>query len=218
MKTLILAMRFDDLAQQLEKIEKTKKYRDGEFISGEFVDEYQNINWIVKAKNLLSKACGEQSQHYRAFEYAEKNSSYTTNYEILLRLKAIFEAAREDYEGGFCNTLRNLVQAEVFSSELDQASELLDAGYLTAAAVVAGTVLETTLRGLCSTIGLPTGKLDKMNADLAKAGHYNLLVQKRITALADIRNNAAHGHPENFTRDDVRDMIAYIEGFVGDQL
>jgi hypothetical protein len=57
-----------------------------------------------------------------------------------------------------------------------------------AAAVIAGTVLETALRQLC---------LDRMNADLAKAGVYNSLMQKRITALAAIRNRAAHGKPTN---------------------
>ncbi|WP_179505663.1 MULTISPECIES: DUF4145 domain-containing protein [unclassified Sphingomonas] len=217
MKTSILTLRFDELVGQLQKVEATKHYRDGEFASGEYVDNNMNINWKLKARHLISLACGEKSEHYRAFENAEK-SIYTTNYEILLRLKAIFEAAREDYEAGLCNSFRNLVQAEVFSSELDQARELMEAGYLTAAAVIAGTVLETTLRELCDSLELATGKLDKMNADLAKAGHYNLLVQKRITALADIRNNAAHGHPEKFTKDDVRDMIEYIEGFVGDQL
>jgi hypothetical protein len=66
-----------------------------------------------------------------------------------------------------------------------------------AAAVIAGTVLETALRQLC---------LDRMNADLAKAGVYNSLMQKRITALAAIRNRAAHGKPNEFTRDDVSAM------------
>ena len=62
------------------------------------------------------------------------------------------------------------------------------------------------------------GNLDKMNAELAKAGTYHLLVQKRITAIADIRNNAAHGHPELFADKDVQDMISYIEGFIAEYL
>jgi hypothetical protein len=57
-----------------------------------------------------------------------------------------------------------------------------------------------------------------MNAELAKAGRYNMLIQKQITAHADIRNNAAHGHPEKFTDEDVRGMIAWVENFVAAQL
>ena len=71
--------------------------------------------------------------------------------------------------------------------------------YKVAAAVVAGVVLETTLRTLCADRKIAVGKLDKMNADLAKDGLYDKLVQKRITMLADIRNKAAHGEPRAST-------------------
>ena len=53
-----------------------------------------------------------------------------------------------------------------------------------------------------------------MNADLAKAGVYNKLTQKRITAIADIRNNAAHGNWDQFDRADVKDMIDWVANFV----
>ena len=53
-----------------------------------------------------------------------------------------------------------------------------------------------------------------MNADLTKLGIYNKLQQKRITALADIRNSAAHGKPEDFSDDDVLMMIRDIEQFL----
>jgi hypothetical protein len=52
-------------------------------------------------------------------------------------------------------------------------------------------VLETGLREKCADNAIEPGKLDKMNADLAKAGINNKLVQKHITALADILNGAA---------------------------
>jgi len=100
----------------------------------------------------------------------------------------------------------------VFDSELEQASALFQAGYKLPAAIVAGVVLETSLRELCDQEGLPHGKLDKMNADLAKEGKYNKLQQKRITALADIRNSAAHGKPQEFTDQDVLDMIRTLKG------
>ena len=45
------------------------------------------------------------------------------NYKELKELKAIFAAAKEDYEGGYLNSFQNLVQAEVFGTELDQAKK-----------------------------------------------------------------------------------------------
>ncbi|MCW5692026.1 MAG: DUF4145 domain-containing protein [Pseudolabrys sp.] len=100
-----------------------------------------------------------------------------------------------------------LVQSDVFDSELEQAAELLSSGYMVPAAVVAGIVLETGLREMCADNGIVIGKIDKMNADLAKAGVYNKLVQKQITAIAAIRNSAAHGHGDQFREEDVAGMI-----------
>lgn len=218
MNTSLFAKRFSELVEQVAAVEATKFYEKSEFFSGNRIDTDLFLNWKVKAKNLLGSACGHDSEHYKQFIEYERPKSYRDSYKEMTQLKAIFLAAQEDFEGGYLNSVRNLIQAEVFSNELDQARELLSSGYRSPAAVVAGVVLETTLRELCTKANLPHGKLDKMNADLAKAGTYNLLVQKRITALADIRNNAAHGHPENFKDSDVVDMISYVEGFVADHL
>ena len=64
--------------------------------------------------------------------------------------------------------LKLLVQGDVFDSELEQASELLASQYTVAAAVIAGVVLETSLREMCADNAIQVGKLDKMNADLAR--------------------------------------------------
>lgn len=107
------------------------------------------------------------------------------------------------------------MQAEVFDSELEQAKSLLDSGYKNAA-VIAGTVLETAIKELClnNGIALDRKKLTQLNDELAKASVYNKLQQKQITALADIRNNAAHGDYDQFTKEDVERMIDDIERFL----
>ena len=82
----------------------------------------------------------------------------------------------------------------------------MDAGYFAPAAVVIGSVLEDGLRKICvsNSIELPEKpKLDAMNSALAKAGVYNTLTQKKVTALADIRNSAAHGKWAEFDKSDV---------------
>lgn len=214
-----LEKRFAELAEQIAQVESTKQRKQSEY-TGQYdhIDDEMFLSWCVKARNLLSNACGIESQHFIAFDKAEKPIAYSSNYDVMKRVKAVFFAAKEDFEGGYLISVKNLVQAEVFDSELEQASELLSAGYASAAAVVAGVVLETTLRNLCNEKGIPLGKLDKMNADLAKSGAYNALVQKRITALAGIRNSAAHGKVEEFAREDVVSMISEIEKFVSTAL
>jgi len=211
----VLTKRFAELADQLEQVEATRQSGHNKKIGNyEYVDYHLFFNWRVKASTLITNACGKESRHFTAFIEMEKYSNKIANFTALGYLKAIFLAAREDFEGGYLTSVRNLVHAELAESELEQASELLKAGYFSAAAVVAGVVLETALRTLCDRHEISHGKLDRMNADLAKAGQYNKLLQKRITALADIRNSAAHGKTDEFQSADVESMINEIERFL----
>ncbi|MDD2776300.1 MAG: DUF4145 domain-containing protein [Gallionella sp.] len=215
----VLKRRFAELDLQLEKVERTLQLKNSEhFGQYQEVDPDMFLNWCVKARSLISNACGKESEHYVSFVDGEKPTPYGDNYEIFKRVKAVFLAAREDFEGGYLVSVRNLVQAELAESELDQARELLQSGYISAAAVVTGVVLENTLRTLCDNHSICHGKLDKMNSDLAKAGQYNALVQKRVTALAAIRNSAAHGKTAEFQRSDVESMIDEVERLALDAL
>lgn len=213
-----LSDRYDQLADELPNIEATKKTSHGEFGSRIHVDEEMLSEWIIKAKSLISKTCGQESEHLKAFITAEKFRGFDSNHNQLKRIRPVFLAAKDDFQGGYIISIKSLVQAEVFDSELDQARELLSSGYKGPAAVVAGVVLETTLKDLCDQQSISYGKLDKMNSDLAKAGIYNKLQQKKITALADIRNNAAHGNWQSFSDTEVIDMIRDVESFLATHL
>jgi hypothetical protein len=212
--------RFDELVSEVEQIEASKTQEHGHYGSYLHVDAEKFDEWRLKAKSLISRACGKDSEHFEAFSHMEKTQTFDANHDVLRRLKPIFSAARNDFQGGHLSSIRSLVQAELFDSELDQASELLEQGYKGPAAVVAGVVLETTLRDLCDQLSpsIPHGKLDQMNGALAKAGVYNKLQQKRITAIADIRNSAAHGKWNDFSETDVADMIKDVQRFLADYL
>lgn len=215
MSIKLFKKRFNELENQAEEVEASKTISEGL----EFVDNELFWNWKVKIRNLLSKVCGEDSQHFQQFEKCEDTPVYlSANYTIFKRLKAIFLAAKEDFEGGYLLSLKTLVQAEVFDSELEQAKELLRQEYFTAAAVIAGVVLETALRELCDRECISHGKLVKMNADLAKAGVYSKLVHRQITALAVIRNSAAHGKTSEFTKQDVTNMVRDVGQFLANHL
>jgi hypothetical protein len=214
------SIRFDELSTEIDTLEAAKVQKHGDYRSFFSVDDEKFDEWMLKAKSLISRACGDDSEHIKAFRKAEAPKHFDSKHEVLKRLRAIFAAARSDFQGGHLASIRSLVQAELFDSELDQASELLSQGYKGPAAVVAGVVLETSLRDLCDqqSPAIPHGKLDQMNAGLAKAGFYNKLQQKRITAIADIRNSAAHGKWTEFTDADVGDMIKDVQRFLSDYL
>lgn len=213
--------RFEELIKEAKLIAENKKSKTSKrsnlVRTQEYFDEPVNqlyLTWKVKAENLLRFSCGEDSVHYQAFLREKENGLYyPTRLENSL---PVVLAAYDDLKSGFLVSFKRIVQAEVFDSELEQAKSLLDSGYKNAAAVIAGTVLETVIKELClnNGIALDRKKLTHLNDDLAKASVYNKLQQKQITALADIRNNAAHGDYDQFTKEDVERMIDDIERFL----
>lgn len=213
--TAKITKRFEEVALQAEEVSASEHTTHSEmFGRSTHVDENKLLGWITKAENLIVGICGENSTYYRTFSEANQVSSFESSLDRFKRLLSVFNSIKEDYESGYLTSYKSLIQAEVFGSELEQANELLESGYISAAAVIAGTVLETSLRELCDREALAHGKMDKMNADLAKKGVYNTIQQKQITALAGLRNSAAHGKSDEFNKNDVSMMIQNIENFL----
>lgn len=206
--------RLDELIAKGGEVLKTRRSPSPGVMTDDYVDSEMTSRWAVSCLNILSRAFGENSSHYKAFEPLTKKLSFSP----VRRAFGVLKAAKDDYENGYLFDTRALIEAEVFDDFLEQAEHLLNQNYFTAAAVIAGSVLEDALRKLCTKHGITLSakpKLDTMNADLAKAGVYNLLKQKQITALADLRNKAAHGQG-GFTKEDVEDMIRNVRRFMED--
>jgi len=215
----LVAQRFKELADKAAAIASAKTL---DFVSQESGTHYYDINaadfsgWATSVLNLLQRVFGEDSIHFQHFS---RDATNVGDSEYSFRgVVAIFNAAREDYEGGYLFNLQSLVKAEVFDDMLEQASALLSAGYKDPACVVAGVALETTLKDLCARNGIAHAKLDKMNADMAKAGIYNKGMQKQITAWADRRNSAAHGDWSAYSEADVDEMIRGVTRMIADYL
>lgn len=182
------------------------------------VDANDLLNWQVKVETLLIHACGPDSNHLTAFRMAAMPAEFTPNSTRLERMRAVFLAAQEDFEGGYLASVRTLVEAEVFTMQLQQASRLLADGSRSAAAIVAGSVLETALEELSRRQRLKHDSFEQMNAALAKEGTYNLLQQNRLSALAQIRDSAARGDTSQLTDQDVQSMIAETNRFLAEYL
>lgn len=214
----LILQRFNELLEKAKVITQRKTH----YFTAENGTIYYNIDsadfsgWAASALNLLQRVFGEDSIHFQHFS---RDAAKVSDSEHSFRgVVAIFNAALEDYEGGYLFNLQSLVKAEVYDDVLEQASALLDAGYKDPACVIAGVALETTLKELCSRNSIPYAKLDKMNSDLAKKGLYNKGMQKQITAWADRRNCAAHGHWDNYKHADVEDMIKGVNRLIADYL
>lgn len=205
---------FEELLELGRKVLATRRAPPPNVMTSDFVDVQLANQWMTSCQSLLSKVFGEGSAHYRRL------SSLFPDYPKWNHVSQAFgvlQAAIADYSRGALFDLKRQVEADVFDDFLEQAEHLFALGYFQPAAVLAGCVLEDALRRLCEENGVPLSekpKLDSMNAQLAKQGAYNKLMQKRITALADLRNSAAHGKWDAFDDTDVEAMIRDVRTFL----
>jgi HEPN domain-containing protein len=186
-----------------------------------FPPEDAYLRFRTEAMNLVRRSCGQDSDHYRELRRLAESKDSANNGFYLIHAIGMVEAAKNDFDAGLLTDMRSLITAEVFADFIEQAERLLEAGYYVSAASLTGAILEDALRKLCekSNISVPAStKIDRLNAELAKAGIYDKLIQKRITALADLRNNADHGHFDKFRREDVEDMVKWVRSFTADFL
>jgi hypothetical protein len=137
----------------------------------------------------------------------------------------VAQALLDDVRAGYLQTVIEIVHADIFSDFLEMAQHLCETGYKDASAVIAGSTLEGHIRGLCQKAQIPTEiikntgdavakKADGMNSELAAAGVYSKLDQKNITAWLDLRNQAAHGKYDNYSKEQVVLLIAGIRDFI----
>lgn len=206
--------RLDELIATGDEVLATKR-DPGPGVIGDYrVDAQMAHQWATSVQNLLVRVFGIESEHYKNFS-AQIGKSI--GYSPMDRAQGILRAAKDDYENEQLFEVRRLIEAELFDEFLEQSESLLDSGYYQPAAVIAGCVLEDGLRKLCGKEGItlpPKQKLDTMNSKLAKAGVFSKLVQKRITAFADLRNKAAHGQWDEFSKEDVVEMTQAVRRFM----
>ena len=212
-----LKARMENLITQGELLLKTQK--SGSDSWGASVEVSQAIQWTASVHQVVKLSLSGDSTHFKRLEALTLNR-HESDYAAAEGALAILRASLDDFSGGYIS-LHRLVEAEVYDSLLEQSEELLSKGYKDAAAVLIGGVLEEHLRSMCSARGISTARSkggrktidNTLNADLAKAGAYNKLKQKQITAWADLRNNAAHGNYSEYNKADVSGFLEGVLNF-----
>jgi hypothetical protein len=214
-----ISQELDELLTRGQALIRTCGFHKGRYQTNP--DDLTFRAYKTESINLVRRACGDDSDHYRELRSLADDPHRGNQGYYLHLYVGVVQAALRDFERGRLFDLRALVAADLLGDFIDQAQHLLAAGYRNPAASLAGAVLEDMLRRLSGkhSISFPDKtNIEALNVGLAKAGVYSKLVQKRVTALADIRNNADHGHFEEFREADVADMIEWLRRFGADYL
>jgi hypothetical protein len=128
---------------------------------------------------------------------------FNTQLEILKAVQSRFESSLFD--------IAQLVQADLFDSELDAARELANNGFLRGAGAIAGVVLERHLGQVCTNHNVTTRKqhptISELNDLLKTAAVLDVPTWRQIQRLGDIRNLCDHSKQREPTKDEVLELI-----------
>lgn len=203
-------------------IERANEVLNSEFKvdNHRFVDNELFHSFSSGSRSFLESTFGKDHAYFKEFESSVNNA---TPHSAKAGL-GILVAVRDEMAGGWIDSAKGLVSAEIFADFLEMADHLLEEKYKDAAAVITGSVLEEHLRQLCQKNGIDVEfvnngkvkpkKADLLNADLAKNAVYNKLDQKNVTAWLDLRNKAAHGKYNEYSIEQVALMLQGVSDFM----
>ena len=124
--------------------------------------------------------------------------------------RKILSSAEKRFQSSLFN-IRQLVQADLFNSELEASRELLQHGFLRASGAVAGVVLEKHLGEVCNSHNIPITKktpcISDFNDALKGAGTVDIPTWRFIQRLGDLRNLCDHNKIKEPTKDEVSELI-----------
>ena len=173
---------------------------------------------------MIQRATGEDSVYTEQARYVidSRNAQGRTDWSrITGTLVGILETTKTAIGDGYLDTVSDVIHGTVFADFLEMAQHLLDNGYKDAAAVIAGSSLESHLRHLCAKRGVSPDdqngkrkKADRINSDLTKGKAYDTSQQKHVTAWLGLRNDAAHGDYGKYTDVMVGNLISSVRHFM----
>jgi hypothetical protein len=126
---------------------------------------------------------------------------------------AILKSLKQRFESSLFD-IRQLVQADVFDSDLDAAEELLKKKFTRAAGAMAGVVLERHLAQVCENHSIKIAKKSPVISDLNNALKDSNVIDvpqwRFVQHLADIRNLCDHNKTKEPTFEQVDDLVAGV--------
>lgn len=127
---------------------------------------------------------------------------------------AIVKSAKKRFESSLFD-LKQVVQADLFDSELDAAKELNEKGFTRGAGAIAGVVLEKHLAQVCENhnvkITRKNPSINDYNQPLKDANIFEIKDWRFIQRLADLRNLCDHNKKVELQKEDIDELINGVE-------
>lgn len=210
----------DEIIQDFNDIKLKAKNSD---LSGNTSTE-EIVTVLTKSKAAVARIAGLNSEYYKEIEAILLRNTIWVGVKLKHVIGSVI-ALKGDLENDYLKTFESIIKSEIFSDYLEMAEHLLEKEFQDPATVLIGSTLETYLRELCvkNNIDIETRntkgnlipkKADLMNSDLAKKNVYSSAYQKQITAWLSLRNSAAHGKYEEYSKEEINLMMHGVRHFI----
>lgn len=184
---LLLPDRMNDFVKLYEKPRGRKKVEYGTYV----IEDY--LQGLRVTRSQYEKVVGPEAAI----------PQFQQQLNILKSVKRRFESSLFD--------IKQLVQADLFDSELDTASELNKKGFTRGAGAVAGVVLESHLSQACDNHKIKVTKKNPTINDFNQLLKDNEVIEmstwRSIQHLADLRNLCDHKKKRDPKAEDIDELI-----------
>jgi len=170
--------------------------------------------WSTSSLNLLDKLSISSNRFVKQFEnWAVGGPGLQMNIGASL---GILLSAKDEYLKGMAVDYHLSVSSAVFSGILDEAFYLLEKKYLRASAVLIGAALEESLKTYAKANSIELAQKETLTPliDKMRKKEVQLITEfeaKNLQAIANMRNDAAHGGDFNYTEKQVHESYLKVE-------
>ncbi|MGW1369090.1 hypothetical protein [Providencia hangzhouensis] len=217
-----------------------KNFENAGFKFVSFNNEYQR--WYTKSYRIISQIVPERLSEFESLYKSDPKRKTVTyqNYSIsdyIIRLQTtsglgqvvrsmkdavskmeiqykILDSVTERFESALFD-IKDIVQADIFDTELETAYELNKKGFIRAAGAVTGVILEKHLAHVCSLHSLKSRKanpsISEFNQLLKDSEVIDTPTWRFIQHLGDIRNLCDHHKDKEPTKENVNEFISGVE-------
>lgn len=206
--------KFEELADKAKKVNSSQQVTD----VAAFVDSKKFQEWATAALNLLQKVFGEKSLYYLNFQAIYSKIINIAYKESFDNCRAIFQAAREEYESGGLSEIKLFLDHAVLEHLAASTGEYLRRGEKETACILAFVLLERAMRHLCQRKGIPEGSVEEMNEALYQAKAYLVGTQQRVKDWCYMKQDFVQGKGDKYKTAEVDDMLRGVQRLIAKEL
>jgi len=215
----LMKQRFEELEKKADAVLASKVESFKDTTTGRMFYKVDSAGFNAWGTSVLSllKTLGEDNIYYEQFRKHFENAQLHGMYNsVVENCKAVLQAAKEDYEGGYIFRLEQSLSGEILGDFCALAKAALRDGSKDVAAVLACAALEDALKRYARRNGLEVD--DKEMQTVVSALKSKSLVagaQKQLLdTMPKLRDYAMHANWDKLTSADVGSIVGFVEQFL----